>query len=227
MQAVDNERMGTDAELRVVVADDHPVVRGGLVALLSTLEGVEVVAQAGTGADALRETALQRPDVVVMDLRMPGLDGVEATRRIATEYPGVAVLVLTMFDEDELIVDAVAAGARGYLLKGAEPEEIERAIRAVASGEAIFSREVATKVLQRMSPASRPTPLPALTVREREVLDLIARGLSNAVIADRLGLAAKTVGNHISTIFLKLGVATRAEAIVIAREAGLGVRDLP
>ena len=157
---------------------------------------------------------------------MPGLDGVEATRRIATEYPGVAVLVLTMFDEDELIVDAVAAGARGYLLKGAEPEEIERAIRAVASGEAIFSREVATKVLQRMSPVSHSAPLPALTAREREVLDLIARGLSNAVIADRLGLAAKTVGNHISTIFLKLGVATRAEAIVVAREAGLGVRDL-
>jgi len=209
--------------IRVLLADDHPVVRGGLVALLETLAGVEVVGQAADGAAAVRETALLHPDVVVMDLRMPGMDGVEATRRIAAGFPGTAVLVLTMFDEDALIADALAAGARGYLLKGAEQEEIERAVRAVAAGEAIFSRDVAERVLRRSAspPASAP-PLPRLTDREREVTDLVARGLSNAAIARRLSISPKTVGNHVSAIFAKLGVATRAEAIVTAREAGLG-----
>ena len=210
------------APIRVVVADDHPVVRGGLIALLSTLEGVEVAAEAGDGRSALREVALTRPDVVVMDLRMPEVDGVEATRRITAEYPGIGVLVLTMFDEDALVADALAAGARGYLLKGAAPSEIERAIRAVASGEAIFSREVADRVLRRMSPDPLRMPLPQLSARERDVAELVARGLSNTVIAERLALAPKTVGNHMSAIFLKLGVATRAEAIVLARDAGLG-----
>lgn len=209
---------------RVVIVDDHPVVRGGLVALLDTLPGIEVAGQAGDGEAALREVALLRPEVVVMDLRMPGLGGVEATRRITTDYPGVAVLVLTMFDEDALIGDALAAGARGYLLKGADQEEIERAIRTVASGDVIFSGGVAARVMRQLSNSTSARELPQLTAREREVVDLIAAGLSNQAIAERLGLAPKTVGNHVSAIFLKLGVSTRAEAIVLARDAGLGRR---
>lgn len=212
----------TDGNVRVLLADDHPVVRGGLVALIDTLPGIEVVGQAGDGQQALRETALLRPDVVIMDLRMPVLDGVEATRRIVRDYPGVAVLVLTMFDQDALIADALSAGAHGYLLKGAEQDEIERAIRAVASGEAIFSRAVAAQVLRRISPEPVRRPLLGLTPRELEVTELLAAGLSNAAIAERLSLAPKTIGNNISAIFVKLGVATRAEAIVLARNAGLG-----
>lgn len=211
-----------DGNVRVLLADDHPVVRGGLVALIDTLPGMEVVGQAGDGQQAVRETALLRPDVVVMDLRMPVLDGVAATRRIVRDYPGVAVLVLTMFDEDALIADALSAGARGYLLKGAEQDEIERAIRAVASGEAIFSRTIAAQVLRRISPEPARRPLPGLTPRELEVTELLAAGLANAAIAERLSLAPKTIGNNISAIFVKLGVTTRAEAIVLARNAGLG-----
>jgi len=206
--------------IRVLLADDHPMIRRGLMSLLSTLPGVEVVGEAGTGREVLREAALARPDVVVMDLRMPELDGVETTRRLAREHPQVAVLVLTMFDEDQLISEALAAGARGYLLKGAEQDEIERAIRAVAAGDVIFSALVADRVLRGVT---APAPaLPALSEREGQVLDLIATGLGNEAIAGRLALAPKTVGNHISSIFLKLGVATRSEAIVLARNAGLG-----
>jgi DNA-binding NarL/FixJ family response regulator len=214
--------------IRVLLADDHPVVRRGLAALLDTLDGIEVVAQAGTGDDAVREVGLSRPDVVVMDLRMPGVDGVEATRRIVKGYPKTGVLVLTMFDEDALVADALRAGARGYLLKRAEQAEIERAIRAVAVGDAIFSSEVAGRVLgaiaaDREAPAL--APLAPLSPREREVLDIVATGATNSAIAHRLGLSPKTVGNHISAIFLKLGVATRAEAVVIAKDAGLGRRE--
>ncbi|MGA1826802.1 response regulator [Microbacterium sp.] len=213
--------------IRVVLADDHPIVRGGLVALFETLDGIAVVAQAHDGESAIRETALQRPDVVVMDLRMPGVDGVAATRRITADFPDVAVLVLTMFDEDDLIAEALAAGARGYLLKGADQAEIERALRAVASGDAIFSHAVAERVLRRVSsqPGGTDRVLPQLTARERDIADLMAAGISNGAIADRLSLAPKTVGNHISSIFLKLGVATRAEAIVVGRQAGLGRID--
>ncbi len=214
--------MSGNGAVRVLLVDDHPVVRGGLVALIGTLPGIDVVGQAGDGQQALRETALLRPDVVVMDLRMPVIDGVEATRRIVREHPGTAVLVLTMFDEDEMIADALSAGARGYLLKGAEQDEIDRAIRAVACGEAIFSRDVAARVLSRITPEPAKHALPQLTPRELQVTDLLAAGLSNTAIARRLSLAPKTVGNHISAIFLKLGVATRAEAIVRARDAGLG-----
>ena len=216
--------MAGDGVTRVVLVDDHPVVVAGLAALFETLPGIEVVGQAGDGEAAVREVALRRPDVVVMDLRMAGTDGVAATRRIARDYPEVAVLVLTMFDEDVLIADALAAGARGYLLKGAQQEEIERAIRAVAAGEAIFSSSVASRVLRHIAPTSPGRSLPQLTARELEVTDLIAAGLSNSAIAERLGVAPKTVGNHVSAIFLKLGVATRAEAIVTARDAGLGRR---
>lgn len=206
----------------MVLADDHPVVRSGLAVLLESIDGVRVVGQVGTGRAAVREAALTRPDVVVMDLRMPELDGVQATREILRQHPDVAVLVLTMFDQDDMIADALRAGARGYLLKGAEQQEIERAIRAVAAGEVIFSREVAGKVLGHILNGPAAQPLPELTGREREVLDLIATGVGNVAIANALELAPKTVGNHISSIFAKLGVATRAEAIVIGRQAGLG-----
>lgn len=209
------------ASIRVLIADDHPMVRRGLLSLLTTLPGVTVVGEAANGHEVMRQAALERPDIVVMDLRMPDLDGVETTRRLARDHPSVAVLVLTMFDEDVLISEALGAGARGYLLKGAEQNEIERAIRAVAAGDAIFSATVADRILGRIAPPHVAT-LPQLSPRERQVLDLIAAGLANDAIADRLHLASKTVGNHISAIFLKLGVATRSEAIVMARDAGLG-----
>lgn len=206
-------------DIRVLIVDDHPVVRGGLIALLQTLQGIQAAGSAADGAAAVREVALLHPDVVVMDLRMPGVDGVEATRRILADHPHTAVLILTMFDDDALVADALAAGARGYLLKGAEPDEIERAIRTVAAGDAVFSGHVAAGILHR--PPASP-PLPQLTEREREVTALLASGLPNARIAERLAISPKTVGNHISAIFAKLGVATRAEAIVMARDAGLG-----
>lgn len=211
--------------IRVLIADDHPVVRGGLTALLDSLHGIEVVAETSDGAGAVQEAAIVRPDVAVMDLRMPGpMDGVAATRRIVADYPSTAVLVLTMFDEDALISAALAAGARGYLLKGAGRDEIERAIRAVAAGDVIFSREVADRVLHPAAPA-QPSRLPELTVREREVSVLVAQGFTNPEIADRLSIAQKTVGNHVSAIYLKLGVATRAQAVVRIRDAGLGTGE--
>lgn len=211
-----------EGPVRVLIADDHPVVRSGLASLLHSISGITVVGQAGTGREAVREAALTRPDVVVMDLRMPQLDGVQATREILRQHPEVAVLVLTMFDEDGLIAEALDAGARGYLLKGAGQEEIELAVRAVAAGEVILSGKVADKVLGRLSKATPAQPLPGLTIREREVLHLMASGAGNAAIASQLMIAPKTVGNHISSLFAKIGVSTRAEAIVLARGLGLG-----
>lgn len=211
--------------IRVAVADDHPVVRDGLRALLASLPAMELVAEATSGRQAVRCAVLHSPDVLVMDLRMPDLDGVAATAEIAKVAPRVAVLVLTMFDDDESVFAAMRAGARGYLVKGASQDEIVRAVTAVAAGEAIFGPGVARRVLRYFAEPPRApteTAFPELTRREREVLDLIARGLPNAAIADRLGLSAKTIGNHTSTIFAKLQVAGRAEAIIRARDAGLG-----
>jgi DNA-binding NarL/FixJ family response regulator len=209
--------------VRVVLADDHPIVRDGLRTLLGSLPGVDLVGEAATGREAIRETVLHKPDVVVMDLQMPDLDGIEATREVLRAVPGVAVLVLTMYDDDDSVFAAMRAGARGYLLKGAEQDEIASAIKAVASGQAIFGPGVATRVLGYFSAPPRvDEPFPELTGREREVLDLIAAGLSNTAIAGRLGLAGKTVANHISNIFAKLQVADRAEAIARARKEGLG-----
>jgi DNA-binding NarL/FixJ family response regulator len=207
------------ATIRVLIADDHPVVRGGLAALLGTLPGIEVVAQAGDGEAAVREAVLTKPDVAILDLRMPRMDGVEATRRIVAG--GVtAVLVLSMVEDAELVRDALSAGARGYLVKGAEPDEIEQAVRAVASGSFILSSDIAARVLH--GAARSAVAFPQLTGRERDVLGLISRGVGNGGIAQELGIAGKTVGNHISSIFLKLGVSTRAEAIAAARDAGVG-----
>lgn len=206
----------------MLLVDDHPVVRQGLASLLGTLDGIRVVAQASSGETAVREALLSRPAVVVMDLSMPGMDGAEATRRIVHDRPGIAVLVLTMFDDDAMVVEALRAGARGYLLKSAEQTEIDRAIRAVAAGEAIFSAEVAGRVLDAVSTRQDAPRLAPLTPREREVLDMMATGATNSAIAHALKLAPKTVGNHVSAIFGKLGVATRAQAVVIAKDAGLG-----
>lgn len=209
--------------LRIVVADDHSVVREGLRALLSAVEGYELVGTAATGAEAVKAAVTLRPDVLVMDIQMPDMTGIEATREIRRVAPTVAVLMLTMFEDDESVFAAMRAGALGYVLKGAAPESMIRAIAVVAGGEAIFGAGVATRALSYFNtPRADPTVFPELTPREREVLTLIASGLSNAAIAGRLGLAPNTVGNHISNIFAKLQVASRAEAIVRARSAGLG-----
>ncbi|MEJ2888762.1 response regulator transcription factor [Actinomycetospora aeridis] len=210
----------TSPSIRVVLADDHPVVRRGLAALLESVDGVEVVGQAATGREAVREAQLLAPDVVLMDIRMPDLDGVEASRRIAAATPGVAVLVLTMHDDDETVVAALQAGARGYLLKGADQEEIRRAVHAVVAGEMIVAPGAARHVLARLTTPS--VPFPDLTPRERDVLAAMAQGRRNGAIAAELGLAAKTVGNHVSAILVKLGVGTRAEAVAAARRGGLG-----
>jgi DNA-binding NarL/FixJ family response regulator len=208
---------------RVLIADDHPLVRAGLEAALAPLPEVEVVAEAATGQAAIREAVLHRPDVVVMDLQMPELNGIEATRELRRVVPEAAVLVLTMFDDDDSVFAAMRAGARGYVLKGAEQREIARAIMAVAAGEAIFGPGVAARVLTYFAmPPPTPTPFPELTAREREVLDLLAAGHTNHQIAQRLGLSGKTVANHISAIFAKLQVADRTQAILRARDAGLG-----
>ncbi|TCC23126.1 response regulator transcription factor [Kribbella speibonae] len=206
-----------------MLADDHPVVRAGLAALLSSLPGIEVVGVAATGREAIREVVTTRPDVAVLDLQMPDLDGFAATRELARSAPEVAVLVLTMFEDDDSVFAAMRAGARGYLVKGAEQEEIARAIRAVAAGEAIFGPGVARRVLTFFAAPPPTDPFPELTTREREILDLLAAGLSNPAIATRLDLAPKTVANNVSTIFTKLGTADRSTAIIQARNAGLGV----
>ncbi|NUW39830.1 response regulator [Nonomuraea rhodomycinica] len=209
--------------IRIVLADDHPVVRSGLRALLDSISGLTVVAEAADGHAAVREAVARKPDVLVMDIRMPHLDGIEATRRIAQAAPGVAVLMLTMYEDDDSVFSAMRAGARGYLLKGAQQDEIARAIHAVAGGQAIFGPGVARRVLGFFAaPPVVQEPFPELTDREREVLDLIAAGRPNGEIARRLAIAPKTVANHISSIFTKLQVADRAEAIIRARDAGLG-----
>jgi DNA-binding NarL/FixJ family response regulator len=213
--------------VRIVLADDHPVVRRGLHALIDTLDGLEVVGEAADGEDAVREVQLLQPDVVLMDVRMPGLDGVEATRRVRAVSPKTAVLVLTMYDEDTTVLAAMRAGASGYLLKGADQDEIVAAIRSVVAGQTIFGPGMAAHLLEVFStatPAGDPTPFPQLTERERAILDLLAGGSRTAVIAERLFLSPKTVSNHLTSIFAKLEVADRAEAIVRAREGGLGGR---
>lgn len=211
---------------RVLVADDHPAYRRGLGLMLAEVEGIELVGMADTGATAVEMAATLTPDVVLMDLRMPDLDGIEATRRIinGTAASAPAMVVLTMFDDDESVFTAMRAGARGYLLKGADQEEIVRAINAAAAGEAIFGPEIAARVVDHFTAGagSRAAAFPALTEREREVLELIAAGKGNAAIAHDLQISLKTVRNHVSNIFTKLQVSDRSGAIVKARKAGLG-----
>lgn len=208
--------------LRIVLADDHPVVRDGLRALLEAVPDLDVVAVAADGDAAVREVQLTRPDVALLDVRMPGLDGIAATRRIRASVPATAVLMLTMYDDDETVLTAMQAGARGYLLKGAEHEEIVGAVRAVAAGQVIFGPGVASRVLAYFAAPPAAPAFPQLTDRERQILDLLVSGLRTAAIAQRLHLAPKTVSNHLTAIFAKLEVADRAEAIARAREGGLG-----
>lgn len=206
------------------MADDHPIVRAGLAALLSSFPDIQVVGLAANGRDAVREVVTERPDVALLDLKMPQLDGIAAAREIARAAPDVGVLVLTMYDDDDSVFAAMRAGARGYLVKGAEQEDISRAIRSVAAGEAVFGPGVAQRVLGFLSRPVTGTDIafPELTARERDVLDLLAAGLPNAAIAAQLGVAPKTVANNVSAVFAKLQVADRAQAIIRARDAGLG-----
>ena len=214
------------SSLKVVVADDHPVFRDGLQTTLADEADINVVAAVADGDAAVEAVLQEKPDVVLMDLRMPGVGGIEATARIANERPETAVVVLTMSDGDDSVFAALRAGARGYLLKEADADDILRAVRAVAAGEAVFGPRIADRVIAFFSQAglrgAAATPFPALTDREREVLDLVARGCDNPTIARRLFLSEKTVRNHVSACLTKLQVASRAEAVAMARDAGLG-----
>lgn len=209
--------------LRIVVADDHGVVRDGLGAVLSAIEGYELVGTAATGDEAIRAAVTLQPDVVVMDIQMPGKSGIWATNEIRRVAPDVAVLVLTMFDDDDSVFAAIRAGALGYVLKGSPAATIIRAIAAVAEGEAIFGPGVARRTMDYLAaPRESPSTFPDLTDRESEVLGHVAAGLANAAIADRMGVTTKTVSNHLTNVFAKLQVASRAEAIIRARSAGMG-----
>lgn len=211
------------SELTVVLADEHPVVRSGLRALLESIGSIRVVAEARTGREAVREALLHRPDVLMLDLELTEPDGITAIKEVQRSQPSIAVLVFTMCDNDSALYTAMRAGARGFIHKDAEHDDIVRAIRGVAAGEAIFGPAIAARLTELLSGHSFDRhPFPDLTAREREVLDLIAEGLQNTAIARRLYLAPKTISNHISTIFSKLGVPDRSAAIVRAREAGLG-----
>lgn len=210
--------------IRLLIADDHPGYRRGLELMLQHVTDVEIVAEAKTGQQAVELAQTLAPDVILMDLRMPELDGIEATRRVTREAPATAVVVLTMFEDDDSVFAAMRAGARGYLLKGAEQDEIIRAIHAAAAGEAIFGPEIAHRVLAHFASGTGSTAaaFPSLTDREREVLEMVAAGKGNATIAHQLVINLKTVRNHISNIFTKLQVSDRSAAIIKARDAGLG-----
>ncbi len=217
-----------ESTIRILIADDHAVFREGLRAMLSPEPDMEVVGEAATGKEVIERAAELRPDVILMDIQMPHVNGIEATRRILEANPDIGVVVLTMFEDDDSVFSAMRAGARGYVLKGAPPSEILKVVRAVAGGEAHFGPEIARRLMSffsEPSPASTQDIFPELSAREVEILDLIAQGHSNAKIAARLYLSPKTVGNHISHIFTKLQVADRAHAIIRAREAGLGRED--
>jgi DNA-binding NarL/FixJ family response regulator len=210
--------------IRLLVADDHPAYRRGLELMLAGSPDITIVGEAETGERAVELATSLAPDVILMDLRMPDLDGIEATRRLSKSGSAAAVVVLTMFEDDDSVFAAMRAGARGYLLKGAEQEEIERAIRAAAAGEAIFGAKIAQRVVAHFANGrgSSVAAFPSLTEREREVLEMVAAGKGNATIAHELMISLKTVRNHVSNVFTKLQVSERAQAIVKAREAGLG-----
>jgi DNA-binding NarL/FixJ family response regulator len=215
---------------RILIADDHALFRYGLKTMLARTKSFEVVGEAPTGEEAVKKAAELRPDIVLMDIQMPQMNGIEATRRVVEHNPGIGVVMLTMFGDDDSVFAAMRAGARGYVLKGADAEEVLKVLRAVEKGEAYFGPEIAKLLMGFFSAPKPAAPLeafPELTAREAEVLDLIAQGRNNAEIARRLYVSSKTVRNHISNIFTKLQVADRAQAIVRAREAGLGQKDAP
>jgi DNA-binding NarL/FixJ family response regulator len=213
------------SQLRILIADDHPVFRHGIRALLEAAPTTEIVGEAMSGDEAVALAERLQPDVILMDLKMPGLHGVDATRRIVQTSPHIRVLIVTMFEDDTSVFTAMRAGARGYVLKDASKEEILRAIQAVGNGEAIFSPSIATRLIGFFATPHPTIPrnvFPDLTEREREILELIAAGATNHEIAQQLDLSTKTVSNYVSNIFNKLQVADRAEAIIKARDAGLG-----
>jgi DNA-binding NarL/FixJ family response regulator len=215
--------------IRVLMVDDHPLFREGVASLLATAKDIDLVGEAGSGEQAIKLVDELSPDVVLMDLHMPGTGGIEATRTIARRHPDVGVIVLTMLDDDDSVFAAVRAGASGYVVKDAERGSLLRAIRAVASGEALLGSAIARRVLVHleapdMAGADPDPDIQLLTRREREILTLIADGLRNVEIAERLVISERTVGNHISSIFRKLHVADRTQAVIRARDAGLGRR---
>ena len=218
--------------IKVIIADDHVFYREGVRALLGNVSEIEVVGEANDGAEAIQQADMLHPNVILMDLKMPGMNGIDATRRIHELHPDIGVLVITMFDDDDSVFAAMRAGARGYLLKDADKDEVVRAIVAVERGEAIFSPAIAQRMIQYFSASSsaaskknQPDEFAELTERELEILDLVAQGHNNLVISNKLSLSIKTVQNYVSSILTKLQVADRAQAIVRAREAGLGKKD--
>lgn len=211
--------------VRVLIADDHTLFRDGLRALLASIPDIAVVGEASSGREAVRLAIDHQPDVILMDIQMPDLNGIEATRQILRASPHIGIIILTMFQDDDSVFAVMRAGARGYVLKGADQAVLLRAVRAVANGESLFSPEIASRLIQffaNLEPASRPELFPELTEREREILSLIADGNTNAEIAEKLVISMKTVRNHVSNIFSKLQVADRAQAAIRARQAGLG-----
>jgi DNA-binding NarL/FixJ family response regulator len=213
--------------LQLLIADDSQPFRTGLAALVASVDGMTVAGEATNGDEAIALALDLQPDVVLMDLNMPGRNGIEATRAIVSSAPHIAVLILTMHEDDESVFAAVQAGARGYLVKGARQAELLRAIRSVADGGAVFGPAIARRMVAFFTAAAHAgtaAAFPDLTGREREILDLIARGHANGQIAEQLGLSTKTVRNHVSSIFTKMQVVDRAQAIVKAREAGIGGR---
>lgn len=209
--------------IRVLIADDHPMFRFGLRALLSTEPDIEIAGEAIDGKEVVAQASSLKPDLVLMDINLPVMNGIEATRQIISHHPSMGILIITMF-EDDTIFAALRAGARGYILKGAEGEETLRAIRAAANGEAIFSPAVARRLGNYFAHPLTQSAVPLfqeLTIRERDILRLLAQGLTNSGIAERLTLSPKTVRNQVSVIFSKIGVTSRAEAIIKAKEAGL------
>jgi DNA-binding NarL/FixJ family response regulator len=217
--------------LRILIVDDHPLVRSGIRTFLNSVPGIEVMGEASNGEESVVQALALQPDIILMDLQMPGpnkvngLNGIDATQAILRSSPHIGVIVLTVFEDDDAVFAAIRAGARGYILKGADQAELLRAIQAVSQGEAIFSPGIArrlTDYFSTLSTMKSPQAFPELTDRERQILDLIAQGLNNPQITERLILSSKTVRNHISNIFSKLQVADRAQAIIRARQAGLG-----
>ncbi len=215
--------------LRILLADDHPMFCEGLVSILQSEEAFEVIGQASNGIEVVRMAEELQPDVILMDVNMPGKNGIEATRDIILTSPHIGVLILTMFEDDSSVFSAMRAGARGYLLKGAQKKEIVRAINVVGSGEAIFSAVIARKMMFYFDAVLKRTSgnvlFPQLATREREVLEWIARDMSNADISRLMGLSLKTIRNHVSNILSKLHAADRTHAIMLAREAGMGGND--
>ena len=210
--------------VKLLVVDDHTLFREGVVALLNSVPEIEVVGMAEDGQQAVEMAAKVQPDVILMDIQMPKINGIAATRQIINDHPDMGVIVLTMFEDDDSVFAAMRAGARGYILKGADQEDMLRAIRAVARGEALFGPSIAERLKSYLAPqdAAKSEAFPELTQRELEILELIAQGMSNAEISENLVIAVKTVRNHVSNIFNKLQVADRVQAVIRAREAGLG-----